>query len=128
MPREHATLRCELSQRFFFEAAHTLQRSIDAEGSLRIHGHTYLAEVTVAGAPDPISGMVVDLGHLRAQIAKLRAQLDHQFLDDLADLGPATLENLCCFIKKHLGRTVPRLCAVSVAREASGDKCVLRWS
>ena len=31
------------------EAAHTLERSIDAEGSRRIHGHTYTAEVMVRG-------------------------------------------------------------------------------
>ena len=36
-----------LSQRFFFDAAHTLQREIEAEGSRRIHGHTYHAEVAV---------------------------------------------------------------------------------
>ena len=36
-----------LSQRFFFDAAHTLQREIEAEGSRRIHGHTYHAEVSV---------------------------------------------------------------------------------
>ena len=37
----------ELSQRFYFESAHTLRRSIEAEGSRRVHGHTYEAEVTV---------------------------------------------------------------------------------
>mgnify|MGYP000178535474 CR=1 FL=1 len=46
-------MKFELSQRFYFEAAHTLHRTIDAEGSLRIHGHTYHAEVTIAGQPDP---------------------------------------------------------------------------
>ncbi len=33
----------ELSQRFFFEAAHTLRREVEAEGSRRVHGHTYEA-------------------------------------------------------------------------------------
>jgi 6-pyruvoyltetrahydropterin/6-carboxytetrahydropterin synthase len=44
----------ELSQKFYFEAAHTLQRTIDAEGSRRIHGHTYHAEATVLGRVDRI--------------------------------------------------------------------------
>ena len=61
--------RCEVSQKFFFDAAHTLKRTLDdadeVAGSRRIHGHTYHAEVTVAGSADPDTGMVVDLGHLR---------------------------------------------------------------
>lgn len=119
--------RCELSQRFFFEAAHTLDRTIQAEGSRRIHGHTYEAEVTVAGVPDATTGMVIDLGFLRAEIARVRESLDHRFLDEVDGLGPATLENLCGFIRARLIDAVPGLCAVMVERRASGDRCVMRW-
>ncbi|URI10190.1 6-carboxytetrahydropterin synthase [Aquincola tertiaricarbonis] len=119
--------RCELSQRFYFEAAHTLRRQVEAEGSRRIHGHTYEAEVTVAGVPDATTGMVMDLGLLRAEIARVRAQLDHHFLDDVPGLGPATLENLCAYLRRELAPAVPGLCAVTVQRQASGDRCVMRW-
>ena len=118
---------CELSQKFYFEAAHTLRRTIDAEGSRRIHGHTYHAEVTVSGPADPDSGMVIDLAYLRLEIAKLRDRLDHHFLDEVPGLGPATLENLCAYIREQLQPTVAGLCAVQVERPASGDRCVLRW-
>lgn len=117
----------ELSQRFYFEAAHTLHRSIETEGSLRIHGHTYEAEVTVSGRTLAESGMVIDLAFLRGEIARVRAMLDHRFLDDIAELGPATLENLCAFIRMHLKDAVPGLSAVLVERRASGDRCTLRW-
>ena len=54
----------ELSQSFFFEAAHTLRRKLDdaaeVAGSRRIHGHTYHAEICVRGAPEDDTGMVVD--------------------------------------------------------------------
>ena len=119
--------RCELSQRFYFEAAHTLERTIDAEGSRRIHGHTYHAEVTLLGNPDPVSGMLVDLAYLRREIERLRDRLDHRFLDEVAGLGPATLENLCAFIRSDLEPVFPQLCAVSVERQASGDRCTLSW-
>lgn len=118
---------CELSQRFFFEAAHTLNRKIETEGSLRIHGHTYEAEVTVCGRPDSESGMVIDLGYLRGEIARVREMLDHRLLDEVDGLGPATLENLCTFIRVHMEASVPGLCSVMVERRTSGDKCVLRW-
>lgn len=116
----------ELSQRFYFEAAHTLRRSIETEGSLRIHGHTYEAEVTVSGYADPQTGMLVDLGYLRLQVARVREMLDHHFLDEIEHLGPATLENLCGFIRNQLKPTLPQLSSVLVERKASGDRCVLR--
>jgi 6-pyruvoyltetrahydropterin/6-carboxytetrahydropterin synthase len=116
----------ELSQRFYFEAAHTLHRDIETESSRRIHGHTYEAEVTVRGSPESESGMIVDLGTLRAEIDRVREMLDHRFLDDVEGLGPATLENLCDFIGTRLARAMPSLVAVMVERRASGDRCVLR--
>jgi len=116
----------ELSQKFFFEAAHTLHRAIDAVGSRRIHGHTYHAEVTLVGEPDANSGMLQDLGSVRRHIEAVREQLDHHFLDEVPDLGPATLENLCKYIFTNLVARCPDLVAVSVERPASGDKCVLR--
>lgn len=116
----------ELSQRFYFEAAHTLRRAIETEGSLRIHGHTYEAEITVSGYADPKTGMLVDLGDLRQQVARVKEMLDHRFLDEIEHLGPATLENLCGFIRKQLKPTLPQLSSVMVERKASGDRCVLR--
>jgi 6-pyruvoyltetrahydropterin/6-carboxytetrahydropterin synthase len=116
----------EISQKFFFDAAHTLKREVEADSSLRIHGHTYNAEVLLSGQPDPVSGMVMDLGLVRASIAQLRPRLDHHLLDDVAGLGPATLENLCAFIWRELQPSVPGLSAVRVWRESVGDSCTLR--
>lgn len=115
----------QISQRFFFDAAHTLRRELEADASRRIHGHTYHAEVTLAGAPDAATGMVLDLGLVRQAIATLRNQLDHRMLDDIDGLGPATLENLCAFIWRQLAPTLPALSAVRVWREALGDACLL---
>lgn len=119
----------ELSQRFFFEAAHTLRRKLhDADevaGSLRIHGHTYQAEVCVAGLPAGDSGMVMDLALLRAAIAGLRTQLDHHFLDEVPGLGQPTLENLCRYIATHMQQQGIQPARVRVWREASGDSCTL---
>lgn len=119
--------RCELSQRFYFESAHTLRRGVDERASLRVHGHTYEAEVTVVGVPQAADGMVMDLAVLRAEIARIRDMLDHRLLDEVAGLGPATLENLCQFIRAQLVQAVPALCEVMVERRASGDRCRLRW-
>ena len=116
----------EISQKFFFDAAHTLKREIEADSSRRIHGHTYHAEVTLSGQPDPRTCMVVDLGLVRLAIDKLRPQLDHHMLDDVPGLGPATLENLCAYIWRELVPALPSLAAVRVWRDSVGDSCVLR--
>jgi 6-pyruvoyltetrahydropterin/6-carboxytetrahydropterin synthase len=114
-----------VSQRFFFDAAHTLKREIEAEGSRRIHGHTYHAEVWLAGPLNPVSGMVIDLGLLRQRLDDVRALLDHHMLDDVPGLGAPTLENLCLFIANALSDLRPRLARVRVWREALGDACTL---
>jgi 6-pyruvoyltetrahydropterin/6-carboxytetrahydropterin synthase len=117
-----------LSQHFYFEAAHTLMRSYETEGSIRIHGHTYDAEVTISGPADPSSGMIADLSLLRKEIERVRFMLDHRLLDEIQDLGPATLENLCLFIRKQIEPNFQNLTAVMVERRASGDRCVLNWT
>lgn len=121
----HEGVRFRLSQRFYFDAAHTLRRDIEAEGSLRIHGHTYEAEVTIAGTPDPHTGMVMDLACLRREIARVRELLDHRLLDEVPGLGAATLENLCGFIARELATAVPALSAVMVERRSGGDRCLM---
>lgn len=114
-----------VSQRFFFDAAHTLNREIEIEGSRRIHGHTYHAEVWLAGPRDPQTGMVIDLGHLRLRLGEVRERLDHHMLDEVPDLGAPTLENLCLFIANALPDLGPQLTRVRVWRDAVGDACTL---
>ena len=115
----------EISQRFYFDAAHTLQRQIEAQGSKRVHGHTYHAEVFLRGEPDA-NGMVLDLGLVRQALQSVREQLDHHFLDEVPGLGPATLENLCRFIWRDLEPRLDGLSAVTVERHSVGDKCTYR--
>ena len=113
----------ELSKQFRFDAAHTLDRSIQTESSRRIHGHSYRAEVTIRGRPDPATGMIVDLGLLESSMAEARDALDHRFLDEINDLGPATMENLSLWIWERLKPVVVNLWKVSVYRDSSGEAC-----
>ena len=119
----------ELSQSFYFESAHTLRRQVErneADGSRRVHGHTYTARVCVEGEAAADSGMVVDLAVLRASIAAVRDRLDHHVLDEVPDLGTPTLENLCRYIHAQVAAAVPGVASVTVERKSSGDRCVYR--
>jgi 6-pyruvoyltetrahydropterin/6-carboxytetrahydropterin synthase len=115
----------ELTQRFFFEAAHTLDRRIEAAGSRRIHGHTYHAELSVMGDPDRQTGMVVDLGRLRELVARVRERLDHHLLDEVEGLGPPTLENLCAYLWTAFAAEGITPSRIVVRREGMGDSCTL---
>ena len=62
------------------------------------HGHNYVLEITVKGAPDPVTGYVVDLGELKQLMNETVANLcDHRSLNDdvafLRGIIPST-ENL----------------------------------
>lgn len=113
----------EISKQFRFEAAHTLDRSIETDASRRIHGHSYRAEVTLRGEPDAQTGMIVDLGLLSRALEDARDGLDHRFLDDVEDLGPATMENLARWIWGKVAPSCRGLAMVSVYRDSSGDTC-----
>ena len=117
----------ELSKQFRFEAAHTLDRAIDAAGSRRIHGHSYRAEVVIRGEADPKTGMVLDLGLFERALADAQHGLDHQFLDDVPGLGPATMENLAVWIWRRVSGkasgTGGLLARVTVYRDSTGDTC-----
>lgn len=115
----------ELTQRFYFEAAHTLEREIEVESSRRIHGHTYIAEVPIAGVPDA-RGMVSDLGVLRRSPDEVRDLLDHRLLNDVEGLGRSTLENPCKFLWQQIEPRYAGLSRVVVRRDASGDSCTLQ--
>jgi 6-pyruvoyltetrahydropterin/6-carboxytetrahydropterin synthase len=112
----------ELTKSFTFEAAHALAGTTLGEASEEIHGHSFRAEVTIRGTPDPSTGMVLDLGLLDRQIAEVRNLLDHKLLNKIEAIGPPTLENLSRFIwerVEHAGR----ITKVSVHRDSCHESC-----
>jgi 6-pyruvoyltetrahydropterin/6-carboxytetrahydropterin synthase len=116
----------EISKQFRFESAHTLRREGDNEAtnqaSRRVHGHSYRAEVVVRGDADPNTGMVVDFGVLERALEGARCGLDHHFLDDVPDLGPATMENLSIWIWRKVS-PCGGLARVTVYRDSTGETC-----
>jgi 6-pyruvoyltetrahydropterin/6-carboxytetrahydropterin synthase len=111
----------ELTKSFRFEAAHALHGTTLGLASEEIHGHSFRAEVTVRGIPDPASGMVLDLGLLERSLAEVRNALDHKLLNKIEALGQPTLENLSRFIWDRIPDT--RLTRVSVHRDSCNESC-----
>jgi 6-pyruvoyltetrahydropterin/6-carboxytetrahydropterin synthase len=85
----------ELTRVYHFSAAHQLanpalspERNAALYGDChRRHGHNYYLEVTVAGRPDPVTGMAVDLGRLDDTVnGAVLAQVDHRALEEVPAL------------------------------------------
>lgn len=112
----------ELTKSFRFEAAHALSGTTYGKEAEEIHGHSFRAEVTIRGTPDPATGMVLDLGVLDGRIAEVSKALDHKLLNNVEGLGLPTLENLARYIwdrVQHAGRVTK----VSVFRDSCNESC-----
>jgi 6-pyruvoyltetrahydropterin/6-carboxytetrahydropterin synthase len=74
------------------------------------HGHNYVVEVTVAGEPDPVNGMVMDLKDLKQVIDReVVAPFDHRFLNHEVppfDRVNPTAENIAREIWRRLAPRV----------------------
>ena len=112
----------ELTKSFTFEAAHTLPNTTLGETSLEIHGHSFRAEVTVRGTPDPETGMLVDLGLFTHSLAEIQKTLDHKLLNKVEGLGLPTLENISRFVFERL-QHVGGLIRVSIHRDSCEESC-----
>ena len=75
------------------------------------HGHNYRLEVTLAGEPDPITGMVIDLKDLQDVIdAEVMTRFDHRDLNrdtPYFEKEPPTPENLARVIFRLLHAALP---------------------
>ena len=65
----------ELTKAFRFEAAHAISGTTLGAAGEEVHGHSFRAEVTIKGAPDPATGMLLDLGLLEQRIAEVQQLL-----------------------------------------------------
>lgn len=112
----------ELTKSFGFEAAHAIAGTTLGAASEEIHGHSFRAEVTVRGAPDAKTGMVVDLGLLDRRIAEIRDKLDHKLLNRVEGLGAPTLENLARFVWEQV-QHAGKVSRVSIHRDSCNESC-----
>ncbi len=75
------------------------------------HGHNYVLEVTVAGEPDPVTGMVLDLKELKQILEReVMEVFDHKFINqEVSQLDGQipTSENIARIIWTLLEGKVP---------------------
>ena len=118
-------MRIELRKTFQFEAAHLLPRLPESHKCRRLHGHSFQAEVVVAGDVDPQLGWLMDYADLSRAFKPLWEQLDHRYLNELPGLENPTSENIARWIWDRLKPGLPWLTEVHVA-ETCTARCVYR--
>ena len=114
----------EIFREFTFEAAHRLPHVPAGHKCGRLHGHSYRAEVHVAGPVDEAAGWVVDFADIKAAWAPLDDLLDHHYLNEVDGLANPTSENVARWIWDRLAEVLS-LSAVTV-RETCTSGCVYR--
>ncbi len=118
-------MRIELTRSFGFESAHFLPHVPAEHKCRRVHGHSFRAEVSVAGEVDPKSGWLVDYADIAAAIEPVRMALDHRHLNEVAGLENPTSENIARYIWDKLAPVLPGLSQI-VVRETCTSSCTYR--
>jgi 6-pyruvoyltetrahydropterin/6-carboxytetrahydropterin synthase len=126
-----------LTRRVRFAAAHRYRRPewSDAKNAEifgacahpAYHGHSYVCEITVRGAIDPMTGFIVDLGVLdRVLETEITARFDHRNINvDVPEFADGKLvptgENLARFIFERVGTALSGVAMVTRVRIAEDD-------
>jgi 6-pyruvoyltetrahydropterin/6-carboxytetrahydropterin synthase len=113
----------ELRKTFQFEAAHLLPNLPKKHKCRRLHGHSFKAEIVVAGECDAKLGWVMDYADISAAFKPLWEKLDHHYLNEI--LENPTSENVAIWIWQRLKPKLPQLVEVAVA-ETCTARCVYR--
>lgn len=117
---------CEAFCEFSVAASHRLTGVPADHPCARLHGHTFLVRVTVAGPIDPQTGFVADFADIQRAWAPVGAALDHRNLNHVLGLENPTSENLARWIwRALLARNLSALSSVEV-RETGNSGVVYR--
>ena len=118
-------MKIELRKTFQFEAAHLLPHLPETHKCRRLHGHSFQAEIVVAGECDERLGWLIDYADLTRAFKPLWEQLDHRYLNEVPGLENPTSENIARWIWDRLKPGLPLLAEVQVA-ETCTARCVYR--
>jgi 6-pyruvoyltetrahydropterin/6-carboxytetrahydropterin synthase len=106
------------TRKFMFSSAHRYWRpEWSAEDNTRIfgnltvpHGHNYVLEVTVRGAVDPATGMVMDLGELKRLVGDaVVSRFDHADLNRDAVFASGAIPTTENLVRAIWDLLVPKL-------------------
>lgn len=110
-----------ITRKFYFSASHRYWVQAWSEARNRKtfgpyvspygHGHNYVLEVTLEGAPDPSTGMIINLLDVKEIIRHVIERYDHKFLNvdhpAFRDVVPTT-ERIALTLGEEILPVIPR--------------------
>ena len=103
----------ELTVKTNFAAAHSL-RNYDGDCA-RLHGHTWVVEVSVLGEELDEAGILIDFKKLKRLIAEMIEELDHSYINEVPYFNAhdkynnPTAENLARYIYINIKKELQNL-------------------
>ncbi len=108
-----------------FAAAHQL--ALEGRKCENLHGHNWKVEVYLRGEKLDQSGVLMDFGVIKKQVAEIMDTIDHRFLNELPIFkdNPPSSENIAFYIANELQERMsdPSIHVSRVAAWESNDAC-----
>ena len=92
----------------------------------KIHGHSFVVEVTFYGKKNKINQWVTDFDELSKSLNEIKKKLDHKCINDIKEIGIPSLENISSWIGKQLKKKYSNVRSIKVSRPSCGEHCLYR--
>jgi 6-pyruvoyltetrahydropterin/6-carboxytetrahydropterin synthase len=116
----------EITKQFTFEAAHYFPNMPQGHIYRKIHGHSFVVEVTFFGKKNKESQCVIDFDELSKSLNKIKKKLDHKCINDIKEIGLPSLENISSWIGKQLEKKYSNVRSIKVSRPSCGEYCLYK--
>ena len=113
----------EIYKDFTFEAAHLLPNVPAGHKCARLHGHSFMVRVVVAGDIGQNSGWIMDFTDIKTAFKPIEQELDHYYLNDIKGLENPTSEILAQWIWIRLKISLPLLSRIEI-KETCTSGCI----
>ena len=118
----------EITKQFTFEAAHHFPNMPEGHIYKKIHGHSFVVEVTFYGKKSKDNQWVTDFDELSKSLNEVKKKLDHKCINDIKEIGLPTLENISSWIAKQLKKKYSNVCSIKLSRPSCGETCLYKIS
>ncbi|HEY8902892.1 MAG TPA: 6-carboxytetrahydropterin synthase QueD [Chthoniobacterales bacterium] len=118
-------MRARLTKDFRFESAQTLPNVPATHKCGRMHGHSFLVEISVEGEVNPATGWIYDHAEISRAMDPIVELLDHAYLNEVPGLENPTIELMAGWLWSKLAPQLPGLAEI-VIHETPTARCSYR--
>ena len=116
----------EITKQFTFEAAHYFPNMPEGHIYKKIHGHSFVVEVTFSGKKNKDNQWVTDFDELSKSLNEIKKKLDHKCINDIKEIGIPSLENISSWIGKQLKKKYYNVNSIKLSRPSCGEYCLYK--